>query len=92
MKKRAFDRTFPQPVTVLDGDAVDASSPVFMETSPYAMNTFVALSNHANNPAPAEYLHHYHQAKPDADSQEGYHQVSDMLRHMAVQPKKYQKK
>ena len=62
------------------------------DTSPYAMNTFVALSDRANNPVPAEYLRHYHEAKPDADSQEGYCQVSDLLRHMDGQPKKYQKK
>ena len=84
--KRAYERS---QLTTEVVDADDPSgSPAFVATSPFVAPVFNHLSNRKNKPAVADYINYFHDANPEADSQEAYAQASDFLRSLEGKPKK----
>ena len=84
--KRAFDRS---QLTTEVVDAEDpTASPTIEAASPFAAPVFQHLADRKNKPAVAEYVNYFHEANPQADSQEAYGQASDFLRSLEGKPKK----
>ena len=90
VKKRAFKRS--QLVT----DLVDAdnptSSPLKACASPYASKVFDHLADKKNKPSVAQFVDHYVEDNPFADSQEVYEHTNDYLRGLEGQPLKKRSK
>jgi hypothetical protein len=65
-----------------------AASPQQVATSPISLKVFNSMSDRKNQPAVANYVTHFYEDNPQADSQEGYDQANDYVRILEGLPKK----